>query len=366
MRRTLTTAFIVSLSAALGCSNPTINHGNGGGAGGTGGGVGGTGGSAGSGGGGSGGSGGGGGSGGMSGGPDGGNNCGVQNFMLNKTGTPDLIIIQDRSESMTDPPSTSSPPGTASKWTQVVAGLEQVLPQVTSVNWGLMMFASDDDCGAPTMPNVAPAPMTAAAIKTQLDGTMPTSSTPTTATINNAVAYYSTLKDNNAHYLLLATDGMPNCGSGFGGGDDSANAEKAVTAAATAGIKTFVLGIGDDPTGDATLTQMAINGGVPDTSSGSPSYFPINSQADLVKAFQTAAGTIVSCDYQLQSAPTDPNLVTITDNKGNTIPHDTTHMNGWDFGPGDTSIQFYGAACMNLQSGVTTGLAAVFGCPPIQ
>jgi hypothetical protein len=37
-------------------------------------------------------------------------------------------------------------------------------------------------------------------------------------------------------------------------------------------------------------------------------------------------------------------------------------MNGWDFGPNNMSIIFYGTACTDLQSGVTTGISAVFGC----
>ena len=228
------------------------------------------------------------------------------------------------------------------------------------------MFAMDNQCGAPTMPDVAPAANTAAAITTLLGNTMASSSTLTTAAINNAVAYYKTLNDNHSHYLLVSTDGLPNCGSGSGRNDDSAAAEQAVADAATAGIKTFVVGIGNDPTGVATLTKMAINGQEPDTSSGTPTYYQVNNQADLVKVLQTAAGTIVSCDYALQSPPVNPDLVTIDDNSGQPIPRDPTHMNGWDYGPGDMSIVFYGSACTDLQMGVTTSISAVYGCPPIQ
>jgi hypothetical protein len=48
-----------------------------------------------------------------------------------------------------------------------------------------------------------------------------------------------------------------------------------------------------------------------------------------------------------------------------TIPRDQTHTNGWDFGPNDLSINFYGAACSNLQNGSVTNVGAVYGCPPI-
>jgi len=76
-------------------------------------------------------------------------------------------------------------------------------------------------------------------------------------------------------------------------------------------------------------------------------------------------GNIVSCNYPLTMAPPNPNYVEIDDNTGNPIPRDPTHMNGWDFGPNDMSIIFYGMACTDLQNGVTTSIQAVFGCPPV-
>lgn len=293
-------------------------------------------------------------------------NCGVQNFTLNKKDTPDLIIIQDQSGSMAQ-----APDGTmngTSKWKTIVPAIESVVASVTNVNWGLWMFASDGGCGVNPTPNVPPGTGTATQITTTLNGIKaPNSSTPTTAAIKAATAYYQSLNDGHGHYLLLATDGMPTCNGGILGAntDDSANAEAAVSAATAAGIKTFVVGIGNDPAGDATLTQMAINGGEPDTSSGSPTYYQVNTTSDLTTVLQNAAGSIVSCTYDLTVAPTDPTLVSIDDNNGNQIPHDPTHMDGWDFGPNNMSIVFYGAACTALQSGVTSSISAVYGCPGI-
>jgi hypothetical protein len=40
-------------------------------------------------------------------------------------------------------------------------------------------------------------------------------------------------------------------------------------------------------------------------------------------------------------------------------------MNGWDYGPNDLSIIFYGAACNDLQSGIVTNVSAIYGCPPV-
>ena len=67
--------------------------------------------------------------------------CGVLNFMLAKGGTPDLLLVQDISGSMaqTEDDQTASA-GTPSKWTEISAALQTVVGQITSVDWGLMMF----------------------------------------------------------------------------------------------------------------------------------------------------------------------------------------------------------------------------------
>jgi hypothetical protein len=321
-----------------------------------------TGGTGGTGGGGTGGTGGGGGTGGTGGGGGSDNNCGVQNFTLSKGGTPDLLIVQDRSGSMDE--DANGGMTTPTKWTSVTTAIEQVVGQVSTVDWGLMFFGPDGAFGGCTVsstPQVACGANTSAAITSAIMATSPTTSTPTAEAVQAATQYFQANTDGNAHYILLATDGLPSCS----GANDVQNAENAVTAAATAGIKTIVVGIGNDPQGDTALTAMANNGGMPDTTPGNKPYYQVNTTTDLVNALNTIAGQIVSCSYALQMAPANPNYVEIDDNNGMVIPHDTTHMNGWDYGPGDLSINFYGPACDNLQKGVTTGIKAVFGCPPV-
>jgi hypothetical protein len=65
------------------------------------------------------------------------------------------------------------------------------------------------------------------------------------------------LTDPNPKYMLLATDGLPNCTPG--GQDEQASGamgtEQAVLDAAKAGFPTFVVGVGSVPDAQATLTQ---------------------------------------------------------------------------------------------------------------
>ncbi len=360
MRRTLMMASVVALSTAIGCSAPNVRHsgdGSGGtGVGGNGNGTGngpGSGGTVGSGGGGSGGAG-------------GGANCGVQMFNLTKSGTPDLLLVQDRSGSMSMDPDGADPSvsGNPAKWDSITAAINQVVSSVTTVDWGLLFFEPAGIlgglCMVPSTPDVPCGPNTATSIAMAITNTQPGGGTPTAEAINAGAQYLSGNTDGHAHYMLLATDGLPDCS----GNNDVQNAEDAVANAAKMGIKTVVVGIGNDATADTTLKTMAKNGGMPNQA-GPKDYYQVSSTMDLVKVLDQIAGTIVSCEYALQTVPANPNLVSIQDNNGKTIPHDTTHMNGWDYGPGNMSIQFYGAACDALQKGITTGLNAVSGCPPI-
>jgi hypothetical protein len=281
--------------------------------------------------------------------------------MLQKGGTPDLMIVQDRSGSMDMDANGGST--TPSKWTSVTQAITQVVGMVNTVDWGLMFFGPAGGFGSCTIsstPAVACGANTSSQITTAINGTTPGGGTPTPEAINAAVQYFQGNTDGNSHFILLATDGLPQCDTN----DDSQAAIAAVTAAVTAGIKVVVVGIGNDPMGDATLTSMANAGGMPDTTGSTP-YYQVNTTTDLVTALGKIAGQIVSCSYALQMAPANPNYVEIDDNNGNKIPRDTTHMNGWDYGPNDLSIIFYGMACDNLQKGVTTSIQAIFGCPPV-
>jgi len=66
------------------------------------------------------------------------------------------------------------------------------------------------------------------------------------------VTYLQTLTDPNPKYILLATDGEPNClggkgGGGGGGATDLTGAENEAFAAFQAGYKVYVLGVGPRP-----------------------------------------------------------------------------------------------------------------------
>lgn len=294
--------------------------------------------------------------------------CGVQNFMLARGNAPDLLIVQDRSGSMSldanDLPLVGAK-NPKSKWMQIASAIAQVAQSVSGVQWGLMMFSADGQCGAPSQPDVPVASGNAAAIKQALDDASPAGLTPTTAAIDRAVAYLKggVDPDGRARYLLLATDGQPNCSDGSFGTDDAA-AIQAVANAAQAGIHTFVVGIGGKTGADQTLAQMAMSGKEPNTTAGQKPYYSVSTTQDLVAVLTAVAGKVASCSYTLEMAPPSPDLVTVEAN-GKTVPRDPTRTEGWDYGPMQTSIVFYGQSCKDLQQGLVSTVRAIFGCPPL-
>lgn len=234
--------------------------------------------------------------------------------------------------------------------------------------------------------DVQVAAMNSPAIATSINGKSPGGNTPTRAGIERGRTYLQGLGTPNPKYLLLATDGQPNCSTScdcpplttkqgnqcctiignlctpcITGGADDAAAIMAVGQAAGAGIPTFVIGISTGSDAEMTLNEMAKAGLRP--RAATPQYYPVANQADLVTAMQQIAGQIVSCTFPLATPPMRPDLVDITID-GNKVPRDPTHMNGWDFNPGNGSIQFYGAACTGLQM-MGSMVQAVYGCPPI-
>jgi hypothetical protein len=168
----------------------------------------------------------------------------------------------------------------------------------------------------------------------------------------------------NPRYMVLATDGLPNCNGADNMGDDQATIQ-AVTDLAAAGIPVFVIGVGTQDLlggsagGDATLSAMAKAGGKP--RAGNPSYYPVTTSADFSAALATIGGQIVSCTLQIKTPPDPTNIAVEAD--GKRVPPSAT--NGWQYGPGMKTIQLTGTWCTDYQNGTIKNVQTIFGCPGI-
>jgi von Willebrand factor type A domain len=296
----------------------------------------------------------------------GGGDCGRQNFdVLIKP--IDILLVLDRSASMEDDPSGGS--GSPSKWEIVVPALQQAITATdTSVSWGIKVFPEGDKkgaCSAASFPTNILVPIASNnAVKVNSAITLTTDKgdgTPTGDAINKAVEYLSTLQDNHVKYLLLATDGDPSCPSG-----DAADtfALQAVTAAATAGYHTFVVGVASNASKIKALNQLAIAGLEPhiDPDPNAPQFYLASTQAELVATLKGITGTAATCLFPLSSSPPNPDHVGVfVGDKA--IMKDTNNASGWDYtGPDMMTIELFGAACDQAKAEGAGMVKVIFGC----
>lgn len=310
----------------------------------------------------------------------GGTSCGQTNINIMPL-PPDILIVQDRSLSMTD--DTNDQPcaggsasgdgncGAASKWSQTTAALNTALSQTeNTVNWGLYWLGDEAaQCGvSPT-----PAVMIEPAGYNDISGAFAANTftgqpgTPTAAVMNDAVTYMKTLTDPNPKYLLLATDGEPNCPAGPTtlNTNDDRGAETAVANALTAGFPTFVVGIAttSDPGATAALNAMAVAGGQPQANAATQ-YYAVTDTASLVTALDAILGMATSCKVSLAGAPSNLSNVAVSaqDPSGARVEITQDPTNGWSFDATKANIILNGTACDDLQDGTYTNFQFIYAC----
>jgi hypothetical protein len=267
--------------------------------------------------------------------------------------TPDMLLVVDKSGSMGDPLG-----GIAqSKMDIMKQAMQQVLPgQSASIRFGLEIYPTDNACAAGTA--IAPiASNNANNVVLQLNNVQPGGSTPTFKALDEAGRYFQTIPVNpDGRFVLLATDGLPNCGADS---QTPSNSQSIASARALSqqGIKVFVIGFGDVSAADpAFLTQMAQAGGTGD-------FFAANSPQQLQAALQSISGTVVeaSCSFALASRPQDESKLAVTLD-GQDVPRDPSHNTGWDYDSGSNTITFYGDTCASIQSGTGSNVGVDYGC----
>jgi hypothetical protein len=288
---------------------------------------------------------------------------------------PDIMIVMDRSTSMTadmNGQSCTGGCGINSKWYQVKGVIENVVQSTqSSVNWGLFWLGNEAaQCGVGTAPIV---PITPGASYTPIQQALEAEAftgktgTPTAAVVNNAVTYIQSLTDSNPKYMLVATDGEPNCASGSTGTTDATGAANAAANALRIGIGTFVVGIATTSSATATtaLNQMAVAGGYPQQGAATQ-YYAVADTASLQTALSQIVGLAASCTISLTNTPSGDWTIAITATDASTgnvvqIPEDPA--NGWEYTDSTrTAIQLNGAACAALKAGTYSNFSFIYTC----
>jgi len=239
------------------------------------------------------------------------------------------------------------------RWNSVEPAVKTTLESSKYVNWGLKFFPSgSSSCGVTSTMEVSVASDSAATIQTQIDTATKSLSTPTAAALSAATAYLKTVKDSNKKFILLATDGEPNCGGTPANinNSDVPGATTAASAAETAGFPVYVVGIG--PNLD-NLTQIAKAGGTTD-------YFQVSSPEQLAKALSDISNMVGSCTYKVDATPPDPNNIAVYVNKQKV---DQGTNDGWTYDSSAQAIVLAGSYCDDILAGKDTTVQILFGCP---
>jgi Mg-chelatase subunit ChlD len=225
-------------------------------------------------------------------------------------------------------------------------------------------------CASPPVVDVAPDNAQAIAEAIAQGGPVD-GNTPTAAALLQAKIYFDSLDDGvENRYLLLVTDGVPNCTlSGLLSKGDSATAPACLDALAEvqglvgAGVKVIVLSVGAESYTDSSvagcLDVLAHAGGAA-VSPGSPGYYSAEDPLQLRLSIEQIFGALArpSCDLGLPSLKDEKSIVVYLDDSA--IPRDLP--DGWSFDSALTPprIQLTGAYCDRIRSFQVTSFVAYY------
>jgi hypothetical protein len=133
-----------------------------------------------------------------------------------------------------------------------------------------------------------------------------------------------------------------------------------VTAAVTAGIDVFVIGIAtsDNPASAQTLERMAQAGGR--AQMGATKHYPVANRAQLVTALSDITGQVQNCNFNLGTPPPSPSDVAVNVD-GIRLERGTD----WQYGVNNSSIAVTGNWCNKLKAGTAKNAEIIFGCPGV-
>jgi hypothetical protein len=271
-----------------------------------------------------------------------------------------LVFLLDKSGSMGS--------GVGSKMQESKDAINNILGVWAGgqIEFGFDYFASDSYCAVHTTIPIPPAFGTEPAITTMVNGLLANSNTPTEESMLRFLSpgYATGFPEAGVgSYLVLVTDGSPNCSSG------SATSFTTTTLDLLAlGIKTIAIGFDYN---SQSLNNVAANGGMV-----APYDVPIlvSDSTALQNAFNDIAGSVVTCIYDINiTNEVDYDSVNFffIDSSGTetNVPYDEDCSSGFGWHWVDETtheqIEFCSDACDLLQGGDVEEIRGEFGCPQI-
>jgi hypothetical protein len=326
-------------------------------------------------------------------GPDGGV-CACADQELVVTDPPTIYFVLDHSGSM----GSSLGSGMQTRWQAVIAAIFRVVVELgPRARFGITAFPSDAACGAgsevfPVTQGDAPAgaggPVSMVLLNV-LSRIAPIGGTPTAATLQALPPRLAGQPGKT--YVVLATDGGPNCNPTAAcaadqcqlnienqcaagencciGAAESCNdvdpTVAAVNAIAAVGVPVFVLGIPGSDQYAAVLDALAVAGQTARASE--PLYYAVSAtdQTALYSALSAIAGQITAtCTLTLSQPPAEPDLLNVFLD-GQPLAQQSADGGPVNWTLDGTTITVLGDACQAIQNGTVLDLRVVAGCPTV-
>jgi hypothetical protein len=333
-------------------------------------------------------------------------------IVANRPLKPNVMLLMDTSGSMLlpiDPGSPACTPGCGSAGAPCAAGCATRISEVktsiegflqtsvTTARVGLTTFPADSSCSPPTSERVELPPQSpddvsqeallasrAQQARAAVQAVQPMGGTPTAAALRFVGGLPGLTNDQDLRddYVVLLTDGLPNCNDAHPaqlcGGSPTAAQEAAcactvsscsgalcsrgcldgdatlaaVKALKARGIRTIVVGFGADVvTGDAprVLTELANAGGMARLCDLAPCdvpFFAAGNATELADALRRVLVTIDPdpCEYRLSAAPTSMGTLAVLVDGADVQPGPDT----WRFEPVSNRVLFTGPICSRL------------------
>ena len=326
-----------------------------------------------------------------------------------------VLLVVDKSGSMDSTPDGYS----QSLWLSVTTALANVLGDVEDrINFGLELYPFpqtdsvpiDMECGTADncceMPlndtmnvEIGPGADNVELIVQTLEDTAPGGGTPTAEALRRALRYLQAENLDGETFVVLATDGGPNCNAeatcgidectmniaGSCEGDsinccepvptgclDTDDTRSAIMDLANDGVHTYVVGIPGSEPYEPALNEFAVAGRVPNIDPDdpdAPQFYQVSAAGGvnaLQETFQRITEQLVtSCVLPLADPPDDPQRVnvaidcTIIPQKG------ADGLNQWILSDDGLSVEILDDRCETITSNGVDRIDVLLGCPPL-
>jgi hypothetical protein len=263
---------------------------------------------------------------------------------------PNAFLVLDRSASMTSALDAS---GTSRRWDDLKAAVSSVVTSFDEeVRFGMSLFSQGDGCE----PGVIDVPLgkhTGESLLRALDAARPAGTTPTGPTLDYVRQHAGLDDPSRPNVVILATDGLPNCG------DTDVLGKITALYNSVPPVRTFVIGIGAEISSEpGLLDSWAIAGHT--ERAGPVKYYPSGSAAELLQSLEDVVEGLRTCSFPVPKPPADLGKIYIQ-MAGEWLPR-AEHI-GFMYRPAEGVVTLTGPTCDAFKLNPTQTLDLVYGCP---